>query len=54
MKRAATLIVSMCVSVCAFATDMEFLKELVAIPSASADIPQLKWVNSRATLIPIF
>jgi acetylornithine deacetylase/succinyl-diaminopimelate desuccinylase-like protein len=28
-------------SLCAFATDMEFLKELVAIPSASADIPQV-------------
>ena len=31
----------MCVSVCAFATDMEFVKELVAIPSASSDIPQV-------------
>ena len=41
-------------SVGAFATDLEFLNELVSIPSASADIPQLKWVNSRATLIPIF
>ena len=25
--------------VCAFATDMEFVKELVSIPGASADIP---------------
>ena len=27
--------------VCAFATDREFAKELVSIPSASADIPQV-------------
>ncbi len=40
-KRTLTLILSMGVSVCAFATDMEFVKELVAIPSASSDIPQV-------------
>ena len=41
MKRIAMLAVAMGLSVCAFAADMEFLKELVAIPSASADIPQV-------------
>ena len=36
------LAVVMDLSVGAFATDLEFLNELVSIPSASADIPQLK------------
>ncbi|MBR2839266.1 MAG: M20/M25/M40 family metallo-hydrolase [Kiritimatiellae bacterium] len=40
-KSATVLMASMCVSACACATDMEFLGELVAIPSASADIPQV-------------
>lgn len=41
MKRVAMLSAAIGLSVCSFATDMEFLKELVAIPSASADIPQV-------------
>ena len=41
MKKVATLAAAMGVAACVFATDMEFVKELVAIPSASADIPQV-------------
>ena len=40
-KKLVTLIAAMGVVMCAFATDMAFVKELVAIPSASADIPQV-------------
>ena len=36
--------VAVCAVMVAGATDMEFLRELVAIPSATADIPQVNRV----------
>ena len=41
MKKAVIVIAIMGMVVCALATDLEFVRELVAIPSASADIPQV-------------
>ena len=40
-KHAVALIASIGMAACAAATDIEFVKELVAIPSASADVPQV-------------
>ena len=47
MKKAAIVIAIMGMVVCALATDLEFVRELVAIPSASADIPQVNRAMRR-------